>query len=359
MNPMTHRNLLAPMLAIVLGAPFIVCAQSPAITQEMLDGWLKQYPEADIDKDGVLTEAEARAYYAKLQAAPPGRAPAPTRENIAYGPHQRNVFDFWAAPSDHPTALVIYIHGGGFVSGDKKMARREYIVPQCLKAGVSVAAINYRFLSPDTALQDILHDCARAVQFLRAHAAAFNIDKTRIASCGHSAGAGASLWLAFHDDMADPQNVDPVLRESTRLSAATSWDGQYTYDLPSWGKYFGEDNRQKFGGIYNSPGIYGLNTLKELDGPEGLQRRAECDFYAMITPDDPPVYLGSGLPTTDVTDVNQYLHNPRHSQLLYERCREQGVVVVAKIPALKILPGPNDPPHGEPFMFKYLAPQTP
>src|SRR5690606_20884103 len=142
---------------------------------------------------------------------------------------------------------VIYIHGGGFVSGDKLSVRQGRLVRQCLDAGVSVAAINYRFLAPETPLQEILHDSARAVQFLRAHAAAFNLDKLRIAACGHSAGAGTSLWLAFHDDMADPQHHDPVLRESTRLSAAVSWDGQYSYDLPAWGRYFGEENRLKFG----------------------------------------------------------------------------------------------------------------
>jgi len=49
-------------------------------------------------------------------------------------------------------------------------------------------------------------------------------------SGGGSAGAGISLWLGFHDDLADPDNEDPVLRESTRLSCMAVYNGQTSYD---------------------------------------------------------------------------------------------------------------------------------
>ena len=83
-------------------------------------------------------------------------------------------------------------------------------------------------------------DCARAIQFLRYHAKKFNLDKTRIASMGGSAGAGTSLWLAFHDDLADPANPDPVLRESSRITAAAATGTQATYDLLRWKEFLGE-----------------------------------------------------------------------------------------------------------------------
>jgi len=65
-----------------------------------------------------------------------------------------------------------------------------------------------------------LGDAARALQFVRSKAAEWNIDKTRIGATGGSAGACSSLWLAFHDDLADPKSSDPVARESTRLLCA-------------------------------------------------------------------------------------------------------------------------------------------
>ena len=75
-----------------------------------------------------------------------------------------------------------------------------------------------------------LEDAARALQFVRSEAAEFNIDKTRIGASGGSAGACSSLWLAFHDDMADPESSDPIARESTRLMGAGVLGAQTTLD---------------------------------------------------------------------------------------------------------------------------------
>ena len=55
------------------------------------------------------------------------------------------------------------------------------------------------------------------LQQLPAKAGQWNLDKTRIAASGVSAGGASALWLALHADMADPQSGDPVARESTRL----------------------------------------------------------------------------------------------------------------------------------------------
>ena len=46
--------------------------------------------------------------------------PAPDLANEKYGPHERNVLDFWKAKSASPTPLVVYIHGGGFTGGSKE-----------------------------------------------------------------------------------------------------------------------------------------------------------------------------------------------------------------------------------------------
>src|ERR1700729_2447342 len=51
------------------------------------------------------------------KAAPKG--PEPTLANVPYGTHERQVLDFYKAQSDKPTPLLFYIHGGGWVAGDK------------------------------------------------------------------------------------------------------------------------------------------------------------------------------------------------------------------------------------------------
>src|SRR4029079_8220529 len=133
------------------------------------------------------------------------------------GKHARQVLDFYPAKSDKPTPVVFYIHGGGWQGGDKKT-----IDPKPFNAkGISAVAINYRYVKHgvedkvEPPVKAPLHDAARALQFVRSKATEWNLDKTRIGATGGSAGACSSLWLAFHDDMADPKSDDPIAREST------------------------------------------------------------------------------------------------------------------------------------------------
>ncbi len=97
------------------------------------------------------------------------------------------------------------------------------MLPKLLEEGISVASVEYRFIAEATAdgvvppVHGPLHDAARALQFVRSKASEWNIDKSKIAASGGSAGACTSLWLAFHSDLADPKSADPIARESTRL----------------------------------------------------------------------------------------------------------------------------------------------
>ena len=146
----------------------------------------------------------------------------------SYGPHERNRFDLWMADGEGPRPLLVFIHGGGFRGGDKRNVDAA-LLKSCLKAGISYAALNYR-LSDQAIYPAPMHDCARAIQHIRQNANKWSIDPARIAATGGSAGAGISLWLAFHDDMANPDAEDPVARQSTRLSCVIARNAQSTYD---------------------------------------------------------------------------------------------------------------------------------
>jgi acetyl esterase/lipase len=141
--------------------------------------------------------------------------PKPTHADVRYGPHARNVLDLYLPASDRPTPLVLYIHGGGFQGGDKR-SLSPADAKAYLDAGFAVAALNYR-LTDTAPMPAAYRDCARGLQFLRHHARKWNLDPARVASTGGSAGAGTSLWLAFHDDLADPASDDAVARQSTCL----------------------------------------------------------------------------------------------------------------------------------------------
>lgn len=275
-------------------------------------------------------------------------APKPTHENVKYGPHERNVLDFWQARADTPSPLVVFIHGGGFRAGDKGRARPDGI-RRCLDNGVSYAAINYRYRT-DVPIQDVLRDCGRAVQFLRSRAKDWHIDPARVASHGGSAGAGTSLWLAFHDDLADPKSDDPVRRESSRICAAGATGCQASYDLVRWKELFDEKDVEKYSQPNEWAAFYGLKTREDLFSEQGRKIRADVDMLGLIRKGGSPVWLASSREDGAVQDRGHLLHHPRHAQAIKKRCDEVGVEAV-------LFRGGNAGADGDlfAFLFKHLG----
>jgi len=203
--------------------------------------------------------------------------------DVKYGPHERNVLDLWKARADRPTPLVVFIHGGGFQAGSKE-AVPPPLVRGLLAEGVSVMSVNYR-LSPGAAFPAHYLDCARAVQFARTKARDWNLDPERVAASGGSAGAGTSLWLAFHDDLADPGSDDPVLRQSTRLACVAVLGAQTSYDPRVIKEWVGE-------AAARHPALQGFYGLKadDLDTPKAHRLYEAASPVTHLTRDDPPVY---------------------------------------------------------------------
>ncbi len=259
---------------------------------------------------------------------PAAKVMAPTAADVRYGPHERNVLDFYQAKSDKPTPLLFFIHGGGWLNGDKSAMNNMLIY---LKAGISVAVINYRFttqagdVSPP--VKAPLSDAARALQFVRSKAAEWNINKERICASGSSAGACSSLWLAFHDDMADPKSADPVARESTRLWSAAVVRAQTTLD-PKQMKEWTPNSR--YGGH-----AFGFNTSPTPNGlpfdaflanrDKILPLISEYSPYALVTKDDPEIYLLYNSAPAMGKDQPDPTHTANFGVKLQEHCREIGV----------------------------------
>jgi acetyl esterase/lipase len=241
--------------------------------------------------------------------------PAPDVKDAKYGPHERNVIDLWKAKSDTPTPLVIYIHGGGFRAGDKSTLDAD-LLAKCLESGISVAAINYR-LSQHAPFPAPMLDGGRAVQFARSKAKEWNLDKTRIAATGGSAGAGISLWLAFRDDLADPKSADPIARESTRLTCAAVLGAQSSYD-PRW-------IQKNIGGkAHEHPALVPFYGLKadELDTPKAHKLYEEASPINYVSKDDPPVFLFYSEPKGPLpadAQPGQGIHHPKFGEALKEK----------------------------------------
>lgn len=271
----------------------------------------------------------------KKQAPAPAKKAAPkkvypknppkTVADFKYGPHERNVLDFWQAKSDKPTPLLFYIHGGGWMGGDKA----SIAVEPFLKEGISVVSINYRYISQ---AQEVvppvkapLHDAALALQTVRSKAAEWNIDKARIGASGGSAGACSSLWLAFHPDMADAKSSNPIARESTRLWCAAVNGAQTTLD-PQQMKEWTPNSK------------YGGHAFLSLTGQERptfeaflaarekiLPWIAEYSPYALVSSDDPAIYLSFNAVPAMGQEQKDPTHTANFGVKLQEHCKANGV----------------------------------
>jgi hypothetical protein len=295
--------------------------------------YLERFPEADADKDGVLTMEEVRAHRAKRQAGgpkaqrqQPGTRQPPTHADVRYREHPSNVLDVYLAKSAKPAPLVIFIHGGGFRGGDKRGVD-AYIVQQCHAAGISVASINYRML-PEFRFPVPMYDSARAVQFLRSKARKWNLDPKRFAAMGGSAGAGISLWLAFHDDLADANSADPIARQSTRLTCAAVAGAQTSYD---W--RFCEEIG--LGGIKKHPvalPLYGFKAWPETWPAEADRIAREVSPINHVTKDDVPVLLTYGTPAGAEGVKRDAVHHPKFGLALKERMDKLGIECIVLYP---------------------------
>jgi arylsulfatase A-like enzyme len=310
-----------------------LAAERPEIVRRLAttyDAWWQgvQPDLVNEDRDGPAENPFRKAYWKQF-------GPRPTAIDVAYGKHPKQKLHFWkssAAESGRPTPLLFFIHGGGWQNGNRMSGLAGNLQP-LLDAGVSVTSVEYRFISEameagiEPPVRAPLHDAARALQTVRSKAAEWGIDRQRIAAAGGSAGACSSLWLAFHDDLADPQSGDPVARESTRLWAAAVSGAQTTLD-PAQMRQWTPNSR--YGG--HAFGFMPSPEQRDTQFAEFLASREkilpwikEYSPYALVSPDDPPVYLLYSSPPALGQEEKDPTHTANFGVKLKERLDAVGV----------------------------------
>lgn len=267
----------------------------------------------------------------------------PTVANYAYGQDSpRQVFDFWQAESDTPTPVVLMIHGGGWVGGDKG-GYGEAAVQPYLDAGISVAAFNYRFIDQameqhvEPPVKAPLYDAARALQTIRSKAKEWNVDPKRVGSTGSSAGACTSLWLALHDDLAKPDSSDPVERESSRLTCAAVVAAQTSLDPVQVREWI---PNAVYGG--HAFGFRKENGKRPEEFAALLKNREkvlpwikEYSPIELVSKDDPPIYMEypkQKQPPKKGQEEPDPTHSAMYGVGLEEKLKDAGIEVVLNYP---------------------------
>lgn len=133
-----------------------------------------------------------------LSLVPPAYAIA--YRDLAYvtDGHERQKLDLYLPASLPPTGkmlpLIIWIHGGAFRMGSKDNTAFDLVPFDYLTQGYAIASLNYR-LSQHAKFPAQIEDCKAAVRWLRAHADQYQLDATRFAAWGPSAGGYLSAML--------------------------------------------------------------------------------------------------------------------------------------------------------------------
>lgn len=148
------------------------------------------------------------------------------KRNLPYAQpaHARQVLDVYAPKNAKNLPVVLWIHGGGWQTGDKSsVGRKPHLF---VSRGFVFVATNYRLL-PDVDMATIVRDIARSVRWVHAHIAEYGGDPNRLFIMGHSAGAQLAALICTDARYLKAEGVSPAI-----LKGCVPVDGD-TYDVPA------------------------------------------------------------------------------------------------------------------------------
>ncbi len=284
----------------------------------------------------------------------------------------KQVFHLFLPDTIGSFPLVVFTHGGGYIEGTPDIVLsavdRKQDIKYFLENGVAYASIGYRLINnpgPDNeGVIKCLNDAKRALQYIRYHADDLHIDPTKIGLQGRSAGASTSYWLGTRSDMADPNSLDPILQQSTRVCAVDLYNSQATLDMYKWetqvfnnfdgnGTNYTLDSMANLMGYDRAFNFYGgFDSLYQmLVDPDLVQYREDVDQLLHLSQDDPPMFVNSQ--SSAVHPKQDLFHHAFHGREIHHAALDVGILEVkSDIPALSINTTKGE--TGNEFLLRHL-----
>lgn len=222
------RRLATGALTLLAGGIIAGCAATAPIAPAAPVATVVPQIEAATAAPASTAAPEAAA---AAPAAPQGRPSGgmtaikatPTFKDVVYAsvsPTQK--LDIYLPEGNGPFPLIVHVHGGGFMMGDKSNPPGT---DEFLANGYAVASVDYR-LSGEALAPAQIQDVKAAVRFLRANASKYKLNPDKFAGYGGSAGGslvallGTSCGAAALEG-ADLGNAD----QSSCVQAVVDWFG--------------------------------------------------------------------------------------------------------------------------------------
>jgi acetyl esterase/lipase len=187
-----------------------------------------------------------------------------------------------------PFPVILSIHGGAFLMGDKADGQLTPMLAG-LDRGYAVVSVNYR-LSGEATFPAAINDVKAAVRFLRANAAKYDLDSSRIAAWGGSAGGNLASLLGTSGGVA-------------ALSDASLGDASQSDEVQAVVDWFGPIAFLQMDPQFEASGA-GPANHDAADSPESQylgaalptvpDKVAAADPTTYITTDDPPFLIEHG-----------------------------------------------------------------
>jgi len=184
-------------------------------------------PGALLARIGPIWHSDIRSHsqavkdaYAPLLAAAPKDGIDVARD-LAYGPDPRHRLDLFRPQGARAAPVVVFVHGGAFVRGDKRTTEQLYdnVMYWFARQGCIGVNVEYR-LAPDATYPAGAHDVGRALAWLQQHAAGHGGDPARVLLVGHSAGGTHAAGWVFDPAVArGPVDAQALVLVSARLRA--------------------------------------------------------------------------------------------------------------------------------------------
>ena len=167
----------------------------------------------------------------RAEAVSPEAIAFPTYPNVPYAFIEGAplLMDIYVPNGDGPYPVVLYIHGGGWVSGDKG-EWDEGFIDYLFQSGIAFASMEYR-LTADSRFSERtfpaqIQDVKGAIRYLRASAGSYKLDPDRIITWGSSAGGHLSALAGTSGGVAELEGaVGGNLDRSSNVLGAVDYSG--------------------------------------------------------------------------------------------------------------------------------------